>query len=401
VARYKDKSFQQGQFISVYFNDQLLSGTFEHTLHHLIENVLDLSIFDARYRNDETGAPAYNPKVLLKVILYAYSRGIVSSRKIARCCEKHVTFMALSNGSRPHFTTISDFISTLDHEIILLFRNVLLICDKEGLIGREMFAIDGCKLPSNASRQWSGTRKDFTRKVEKLEKAIAAMLDKHRETDRQHVGEDEKKHDQQYIEKLTLQVNKFKNWLSDHDDKPGKPIKSNITDNDSAKMATSNGVIQGYDGVATVDNKHQVVVGAEAYGQGQEHDLLKPMIDGARENFKAMGDDDVFKKTSLTADSGFHSKNNMDMLFDEQIDAYVADNQFRKRDPKFYDYGRYKERAKKKGRKGLFATKDFIFPKDLSYCVCPAGKRKVNGQWLLYCIVHNMLKVHRFGPGYA
>jgi hypothetical protein len=95
-------------------------------------------------------------------------------------------------------------------------------------------------------------------------------------------------------------------------------------------------VIQGYDGVATVDKKHQVVVHAEAFGQPQEHELLKPMVEGTRENFQAIGvQGDIFEKTRLSADAGFHTEQNMKMLFEEQIDGYVADILFRKRDPRF------------------------------------------------------------------
>jgi hypothetical protein len=101
-------------------------------------------------------------------------------------------------------------------------------------------------------------------------------------------------------------------------------------------MKSSHGVIQGYDGVAAVDSKHQVVVHAEAFGEPQEHDLLKPMIEGTRENFQAIGKNkNIFKKTQLTADAGFHTENNMKMLFEEKIDGYVADILFRKRDPRF------------------------------------------------------------------
>jgi len=85
VARYKEYDYSQGQFVSVYFDKQILEGTFEHTLHYLIDNEINLSIFDARYKNDETGAPAYDPAILLKIVLYAYSRGITKSRQIARC----------------------------------------------------------------------------------------------------------------------------------------------------------------------------------------------------------------------------------------------------------------------------------------------------------------------------
>jgi len=146
-------------------------------------------------------------------------------------------------------------------------------------------------------------------------------------------------------------------------------------------MKTSRGVMQGYDGVTAVDSKHQIIVHAEAFGQGQEHDLLEPMIDGTRENFQAIDkEENIFADTKLTADSGFHSGNNMEMLSKQEIDAYVADPLFRKRDPRFADVDRYKERSRKErarrsGHNQLFATEDFTFAEDLSYCLCPAGKR--------------------------
>ena len=99
--------------------------------------------------------------MLLKVVLFAYSRGIVSSREIERACREQVIFIALSGDSAPHFTTFADFVSTLGDVIRALFMEVLLICDRQGLIGREMFAIDGVKLPSNASKARSGPRANF------------------------------------------------------------------------------------------------------------------------------------------------------------------------------------------------------------------------------------------------
>ena len=161
MAKYKDYNYSQGKFIPINFDKQILHGTFEHTLHYLIDNDIDLSAFDLQYKNDETGAPAYDPRILLKIVLYAYSKGITSSRKIADCCNDNVIFMALSADTRPHFTTIADFISSHDQETINLFLEVLLICDQMGLIGKEMFAVDGCKLPSNAASSVISSPKVF------------------------------------------------------------------------------------------------------------------------------------------------------------------------------------------------------------------------------------------------
>ena len=177
MARYKDYDYSQGKFIPRQFDRQILPGTFEYSLHYLIDNEIDLSIFESRYRNDETGAPAYDPAILLKIILYAYSRGITSSRRIAQCCRENIIFMALSADTQPHFTTIADFISTLNEEIIGLFLEVLMICDEMELIGKEMFAVDGCKLPSNASKEWSGTKGELEKKPETFTEKMKRKID--------------------------------------------------------------------------------------------------------------------------------------------------------------------------------------------------------------------------------
>ena len=145
MARYKDVNYHQDKLIPISFHKQILPGTFEYTLSYLIDHELDLSVFDSRYHNDETGAPAFDPAVLLKIVIYAYSRGITSSRKIEQACRENIIFMALSADTQPHFTTIADFISQMDEQIVPLFRNVLLMCYELKMVGAEMFAIDGCK----------------------------------------------------------------------------------------------------------------------------------------------------------------------------------------------------------------------------------------------------------------
>ncbi|MBU4286618.1 MAG: hypothetical protein L6406_20000, partial [Desulfobacterales bacterium] len=75
MARYKKFSYEQARFIPIHFDKQILPGTFEYTLSYLIDNEIDLSLFDNHYNNDDTGAPAYDPAILLKILFYAYSRG--------------------------------------------------------------------------------------------------------------------------------------------------------------------------------------------------------------------------------------------------------------------------------------------------------------------------------------
>ncbi|RPH58621.1 MAG: IS1182 family transposase [Acidobacteria bacterium] len=384
MARYKHYDYGQMKMLPVSFDRQILPGTFEHTLNRLIDEDFDLSVFEARYKNDETGAPAYDPAILLKIILLAYARGVTSSRQIERLCQENVVFMALSADSAPHFTTIADFVSSLEGEIVSMYRDVLLVCDELGLIGREMFAVDGVKMPSNASKEWSGTRADFVKKARKMEQAVGYLVRRHRETDRAKEDPAMGKARERQIRTLRSAVKKVKKFLADNDDKvgpSGRVKKSNLTDNESAKMKTAHGVIQGYDGLAVVDAKHQVVVHAQAFGEAQEHGLLIPMVEGARENFRNIaGHSDALKQAKLTADSGFHSEANAKYLFEQRIDGYLADTMFRKRDPRFACAERHvpKRAAEPWARRktlGLYKAADFRVAEDLSHAVCPAGKR--------------------------
>jgi transposase len=117
MARYYDVEADL-RFIALDLSEQLRPGTFEHSLSYLIDHELDLSHFDLRYCNDDTGAPAYPPAMLLKVVLFGYSQGLVSSRSIARACARDATFIALSGDSQPHFTTIAHFVSSLGDDIV-------------------------------------------------------------------------------------------------------------------------------------------------------------------------------------------------------------------------------------------------------------------------------------------
>ena len=96
MAKFKTYDYRQRVLLPVSLEDQLMPGTLEFAIHTLVEKRLDMSIFEGKYRNDETGRAAYDPKILLKVVLLAYSRGLVSSRKIEQACRENVVFHRLS-----------------------------------------------------------------------------------------------------------------------------------------------------------------------------------------------------------------------------------------------------------------------------------------------------------------
>ena len=135
MARYKFVDMSP-RLLPVVLEDQLVPGSFAHAGHHLVE-VLDLSGFDAHYRNDANGATAHAPAMLLKAVLLAYSQGIISSRSIERACRDNVLFIAIMGDAKPHCTTIADFISRSRDAFASVLVQVLVILGKEGLIGRK------------------------------------------------------------------------------------------------------------------------------------------------------------------------------------------------------------------------------------------------------------------------
>ena len=109
MARFKHTDKSQGLSLTVNLEKQLIPGTFEWTIDYLISKI-DISIYEQNYNNDEKGANAYSPRILLKVILFCYSRGIISSRKIEKACKENIVAKALADDSEPDHDTIASFI---------------------------------------------------------------------------------------------------------------------------------------------------------------------------------------------------------------------------------------------------------------------------------------------------
>ena len=389
MPNFKPYNYNQSAMVVIDFEEQIQLGTFEYTLHQLIDHHIDLSVFYDKYNNDSGGRSAYDPAILLKIILFAYSKGITSSRDIQWQCEHNIIFKALSCDSVPHYTSISNFISGYPDAIESVFEQVLLVCDQQGLLGNELFAIDGCKMASNAAKEHSGKLKELDQKRRKLRKKIRACLKEHKKLDGRKPNERERKKqlDQasKTLEKAFNRIDEFLKTATPRMGKGRRPkeVKSNITDNESAKMTTSKGTIQGYNGVATVDKKHQIIVDAQAFGEGQEHHTLKPVLDSVQKRYQRMGihSDILHSNVIVTADTGFSNGANDEYVKEAGINAYIPDNKFRSRDKGFSNqktkYGK-RHQDTVKGVKQVIPSTDFHFDYKKKRCVCPAG----NDMWL-------------------
>jgi transposase len=393
MAKFKPCNEDQLVMLPISLQDQLVLGTLEHTISQLVDKHIDLSVFEGRYNNDETGATAIHPKILLKVILLAYSRGMISSRQIERACQENIIFIALSYGFAPDHSTIAQFVSSMQNEIQAIFSNILLVCEELGLLDGTHFSLDGVKLSANVSKEWSGTFNELKHKRDKLQEKLQQVIAEHAQADKKPEGELERQKKRE--RRFQLQVERLNQFIQEQEPKygsEGKEIQSNVIDNESVKMPTSHGVIQGYNAQALVDSKHQVILAAEAFSS-QDHENLEPMLDGAKKNLQSIGKEETcFEGKQLTADSNYHSLDSLTVCKNEKIDAYIPDIQFRKRDPRFADQERFKDglhaRQRPATKPGTFTIADFSFDETQQVYLCPQGKE-------LTCHAHNQRNRYR------
>ena len=389
MPNFKPDDYTQSTMVVINFEDQLALDPFALTLHHLIDNCIDLSAFYKKYKNDGGGRAAYNPSIMLKIILFAYSKGVQSSRDIQWQCEHNTIFKALSCDSVPHWTSIAKFISAHPDAIESVFEQVLLTCDRQGLLGHELLAIDGCKMSSNAAKEHSGTLNEFSRKREKIRQRIAHCMKQHKQLDKRKPRERERKERlEKQLASLDKHFKKIDQFLKTAAPRMGqgkkpKEVKSNITDNESAKMTTSKGTIQGYNGIATVDRKHQIIVDAQVFGEGQEYHTLRPVLEAVKDRYQRTGiNEDIYADgIVVTADTGYSNESNNAYLKDAHINAYIPDRHFRSRDSKFKDqkakHGK-RHQDKVKGIQAVLPASEFSFDPRNKTCICPAG----NTMWL-------------------
>jgi hypothetical protein len=132
-------------------------------------------------------------------------------------------------------------------------------------------------------------------------------------------------------------------------------------------MMTSHGAVQGYNSQAFIDAKHQVIVPGEAFGNGQDHVHVPPMLTGALTNLPSLGQGpDYFKEKILPADSNYPTQVNLRKCQELGLDAYIPDRKFRHRDPRFATQKRRQVRR--------FTLTDFHHDESLDQYICPAGK---------------------------
>jgi transposase len=367
MAKYRttDVAAGQGLFLSVNLREQLLPDSYEYMLNEIIGTKIDLSIYDNKYKNDMTGARAVPPSALLKLIFYGYHNGCISSRKIYELNRNNIIAKALTGDMEIHWTTIADFVAGNKEEVKETFSQVLMYCNELGLIGGESFAVDGIRLPSNASKDMSGTQEQMRKRLAACRKMAGKHIQRHARKDAQ--GESDawrRKHFEKRQRKLNLQIEKIGDFLEKMKKKEGqegKEIQSNVTDNDSAMIHSSKGFIQGYIGIAVADQKSQVITSAQAFGSANETEHLPEMLDRNAENLEKAGfNSEEGKKMTMLGDPNYFSEDNLLACQERGVEAVIPDSQA-------------KRRLGPDG-KNRYDAEDFKYNEDEDWYECPQGK---------------------------
>ncbi|MDQ8183833.1 IS1182 family transposase [Pelagicoccus sp. SDUM812005] len=371
--RFKEDQRAQDQMFCASLLEQLIPGTLEHAIDYLVDNKIGTEPFESRYSNHEAGQKAYDPRALLKVVLYAYSMGLGTSRKMEKACRTNLVFMALAGGATPDHSTFAAFVSNMGEIASEAFRRILLACDEQGLIGYTHFSLDGVKLPANASREWSGKRKDFQKKSEKLKAKIQAKIEEHKKADAEARSDDDRHAAQ--VERLERHAAKVDAYLARSEPKigeSGKEVNDNVTDPESCLMKTRHGMVQGYNAQALVEQENQVIVSAGVEATGHDQKLASRALDEASANLEGGKlEKGALTGAYFTADCQYHSEENIQAALDHGMEAYIPDNRFRQRDPAFQ--GRERHKPKPKARK-RFDVSEFEYDKKNDLYVCPNGK---------------------------
>ena len=329
-----------------------------------VVNNLDLSCLYVNIASE--GNMAYHPKMMLKVLFYAYTSGIFSSRKIAKALGKNIAFIYLAAWQRPDFRTINNFRKNNLKQIEDLFVQIVHLCQQLKMVKLGHISIDGSKFKANAA-----DRKTYDR--QRIEREMKRILDK---ADKQDQHEDalygrDKTGDElpEHIRDRDQRIEKLKQ-IQQQLDKGGKK-KLNATDADAVFMKTTAGIKTSYNAQASVDEDVQVIVAADVTNEPNDKEQLVPMIEQTEQNTDACID-------TLSADCGYSTANNLQKLESSNIDAYIPDDT-------------YQSRSRGK-QVSPFDKDNFIYDHSTDVFTCPEGKvvkfwhtrRYENGDYRVY-----------------
>jgi transposase len=412
---------------------------------------VDLRKIYRPYESERRGQPPYNPTMMVGLLLYAYAVGMPSSRKIEQATYHSIPFRVLTANQQPDHDTIADFRKRHLRTLAGLFVQVLRLCQKAGLVKFGHIALDGTKVKANASKHKAMSYGRMEKKAAELKKEVEHLLTQAEQADmKEDVLYGKGKRSGQLPKELQFRQTRLqkiqeaklaleeearieaaarkaeyeakKKAYDNKTDRRGRPPKApsgqidskrqrNFTDPDSRIMPASGSkdFIQGYNCQAAVDGKTQVIVATGVTQETNDKQQIEPLIEKIEENTAGK------LPKVVSADTGYFSETNCNILDDKEIKAYVATGKQKHGEIPLQLRGRIpnnatvKERMARKlrtikGRATYSLRKQIVEPvfgqikgarnfRQFSF----RGLENCQQEWDLVCLTHNLLKLFRNG----
>jgi transposase len=428
----------QGWLLPPSIHEFVPAGHVAHFVRDTVREGLDLAAILGSYV-EERGYPPYHPGMMVALLLYGYSRGVYSSRRLAQACDERVDFMAVTGLNKPDFRTISAFRRRHLTALADLFVQVLKLCRSAGLVKLGHVAVDGTKLKANASRHKAMSYGRMKQAEPKLAAEVDAWL---KAAEAQDAAEDaEHGADRRGDETPAWMADKLRRLERirqaraeleaeatrkpedlDPDGpgpssgmrKSGRPRRGedggppdgaqrNFTDPDSRIQPSRDGFVAGYNGQIAVDDASQVIVAQRLSTNPADYAALVPLVDQAR---TLLGR----KPREVSGDTGFATEANLAAMAERRIAAYLPPGRGKHGDacaggarrltdkPLMAAMARKLKRAGRRSRYRLRKqTVEPVFGQ-IKHArgfrqFLLRGLNKVRAEWAMICTAHNLLKL--------
>ena len=395
---------------------------------------LDLSAIHAAYGEEKRGQPPYDPRLMTKLLVYGYCTGVFSSRRIQRRLQEDIPFKVLAADNEPDFRTISDFrkihIATLQN----LFEQVLEIALESGTGKLGRVSLDGTQVKANASKHKAMSYGRMKEKQQQLKEEVEQLLAQAEAAD----AEEDRRHGNQRGDELPEELRRRETRLAKiktakkvveqrarekaaeaegkdaaaaKKAKPTAKDQYNFTDPESRIMKGADGFVQGYNAQAAVEPNRGLIVGQLVTEAANDKEQLKPMGEAIEQQSGQ-------RPQAILADTGYCSDGNLEHLESSQqparkIEAYIATGKQKhderrqacKRGPLpngATRVDRMKRKLQTKAGKAIYAARKCVVEPVFGQIkqargfrqFLLRGKRKVQGEWALMCLTHNILRLY-------
>ena len=417
---FREWNPEQGVMFPRCAMDLVPGGHLAHLIRNVVSEQLELDEILESYC-EERGYPPYHPVMMTAVLLYANAVGIYSSRRMARACQERVDFMALTGMQKPDFRTISLF--RLRHLEALkgLFKQVLKLCKKAGLVKLGHVALDGTRIRANASANKNMSYGGMNRAERELQAEVDSWFEQAERMDREEdqlYGVDKSGDElpdwvadkQKRLEKIRQAKAELEAEAKAELEGGGDPVKNthkakptgippdkkrrNFTDPDSRIIKSGSGFIQGYNAQAAVDADSQVIVAQTLTNSGSDAHQMIPLLQQIRTNLKQQAKE-------VSADGSYCAQLNLKQIVKRHIRGYIATDRQKKDLKVSVLVQRMRKRLQQGGRRSRYRLRKQTVEPVFGLIKQARGfrqfllrsQKKVAGEWSLLCTAHNLLKL--------